>query len=67
MVTGTTVVLVTCPFCGKDSLVRDVPIAGLLAWEKGELIQKALPELSAEDRELVKTGICDRCWPKDEE
>jgi len=31
-------------------------------WENGELIQKAFPELSADDRELLLTGICSKCW-----
>ena len=35
----------------------DVTIAQILAWEEGELIQNAMPDLSADDREFIKTGI----------
>ena len=34
----------------------------LLAWEMGELIQNAMPQLSADDREFVKTGITGEEW-----
>lgn len=34
----------------------------LLAWETGELIQNAMPQLSADDREFVKTGITGEEW-----
>ena len=35
----------------------DVTIDQILAWEEGELIQNAMPHLSADDREFIKTGI----------
>jgi len=35
----------------------DVTIEQILAWEMGELIQNAMPHLSADDREFIKTGI----------
>ena len=34
----------------------------LLAWEMGELIQNAMPQLSADDREFVKTGSTGEEW-----
>jgi hypothetical protein len=40
----------------------DVTIAQILAWEEGELIQNAMPHLSADDREFVKTGITGEEW-----
>jgi hypothetical protein len=40
----------------------DVTIAQILAWEEGELIQNAMPQLSADDREFVKTGITGEEW-----
>ena len=40
----------------------DVTIAQILAWEEGELIQHAMPQLSADDREFVKTGITGEEW-----
>ena len=35
----------------------DVTIDQILAWEMGELVQNAMPHLSADDREFIKTGI----------
>jgi hypothetical protein len=40
----------------------DVTIDQILAWEEGELIQNAMPQLSADDREFVKTGITGEEW-----
>jgi hypothetical protein len=34
----------------------------ILAWEMGKLIQDAMPQLSADDREFVKTGITGEEW-----
>ena len=30
--------------------------------QRGELIQEALPELSADQRELLISGTCPKCW-----
>lgn len=32
------------------------------AWRNGELIQKAMPEVSADDREFLISGICGGCF-----
>ena len=40
----------------------DVTIEQILAWEEGELIQNAMPNLSADDREFIKTGISAEEW-----
>ena len=32
------------------------------AWEGGELIQNAMPYLSADEREILISGICGRCF-----
>lgn len=32
------------------------------AWEKGELIQKAMPHLSADDREFIISGLTPDEW-----
>lgn len=54
----------TCPFCGK---ARSIQVAGkaFMKWQEGELIQNAMPNASADDRELLMTGMCDDCFPKD--
>jgi len=52
-----------CILCGKTSLVQ-VPLAGYQLWQQGAFIQTALPELTAAERELLKTGIHDECFNK---
>jgi hypothetical protein len=43
---------------------RDLPVteAQLTAWRKGTLIQDAMPQLSADEREFIKTGITADEW-----
>ena len=50
-----------CPFCGVVSVV-ECREAGLVLYQAGACIQDAFPDLSADDRELLKTGICPQCW-----
>ena len=50
----------TCPFCGKDHTVG-VSLAGYIEWERGELIQNAMPDLSATEREQLISHICPKC------
>ena len=51
-----------CPMCGKISTVT-VTEEGLRAYKAGvKSIQDCFPTLSADDRELIKTGICEKCW-----
>ncbi len=42
----------------------DLPVteAQLSAWESGTLIQLAMPQLSADDREFVMTGVTTQEW-----
>lgn len=53
--------LTKCPMCGKYHAI-EVPEAGLIAYERGALIQDAFPKLTASEREMLKTGICPKCW-----
>ena len=50
----------TCPFCGARHSV-EVNLTGFEAWQNGELIQRALPELSATEREQLISHICPKC------
>jgi hypothetical protein len=34
----------------------------IFAWQNGKLIQEAMPQLSPDDREFVKTGITGEEW-----
>ena len=48
----------TNPFTGKTNTREiDVTYDQLDRWQGGELIQVAMPHLSADDREFVKSGI----------
>lgn len=52
---------VYCEWCEK-SYELEVPVKGFRLWKKGELIQDAMPELSADERELLISGTCGKCW-----
>ena len=49
-----------CPFCGAEHFV-EVNLAGFEAWQNGELIQRAMPELSPIEREQLISGLCPKC------
>lgn len=40
----------------------DVSVQQLDAWQNGLLIQDAMPQVSAPDREFIKTGITNEEW-----
>lgn len=58
-------VIIKCVSCGKIHEVK-APVAGLIARENGALIQVAFPKMSAGERELFVSGICDDCFPKED-
>lgn len=51
------------PFSGQLN-TRDIDITEdqLHAWADGKLIQDAMPNLSADDREFIMTGITPQEW-----
>lgn len=49
-----------CVFCGKEHFVT-VKEKEFIAWENGECIQKAMPSLSATEREQLISHICPKC------
>ena len=42
----------------------DIPVTKeqLDAWQRGELIQRAMPDLTADQREFIMTGITPEEW-----
>ena len=46
----------------RTESLQDVPIS--VTAISGELIQDALPYLSASEREMLISGTCDDCWQK---
>ena len=54
-----------CPFCGKSHSIvvdREEYYTGLIARNRGALIQDAYPNFTPSQREMIMTGICDECW-----
>lgn len=49
-----------CLICGSDHAV-EVTLAQFKAWQNGELIQNAMPDLSAIEQEQLITHICPKC------
>ena len=66
----TAVVAVPCVKCNELNEIQ-ADLEGFVSWQKGELIHNALPELDADQRELLISGICPKCWdamfPSDED
>lgn len=58
----TTPVCVVCGLRGSVTLVSIEEVLGFVAWLKGELVQRALPEWSAERREQLMNGTHPVCW-----
>ena len=52
---------IPCPLCGIHSELT-VNKNELETYKKGALIQRAFPNLSNGQRELLLTGICPKCW-----
>ena len=56
-------IVTRCPFCGHANEV-EVNEMDYLDWSDGELAQIAFPYLSANEREMLISGICPTCWDK---
>ena len=53
----------TSPFTGKRNEMQiRVDLDDIAKWKAGELIQVALPYLTADEREFIKTGITPEEW-----
>ena len=53
-------VAIICSFCGEVHTV-EVDLAQYKAWQNGELIQNAMPDLTPTEREQLIYGVCPRC------
>lgn len=53
-------VTIDCYACATRTNV-EVPRLGYAAWQAGELIQRAMPRLSVEDRETLISSLCCYC------
>ncbi len=58
-----TVVSANCEVCCSQSMLP-VNERDYLAWKSGVVIQKAMPYLSVDERELLISGTCGSCFDK---
>ena len=56
-------IVTVCPFCGHANEV-EVNEEDYWEWQDGALAQDAFPYLSADEREMLISGICPKCWEK---
>ena len=61
MISDAVTVIVGCIKCAEAQHIT-VGTADLDSWENGALIQDAMPYLSADDREILISGICGECF-----
>lgn len=50
-----------CKIC-EDEFDLDVTSSQLFQWKQGALIQRVFPYLNADERELIMTGMCGKCY-----
>jgi len=51
------------PFSNKKTTLEiNVTARQIASWEKGELIQDAMPNLTPAEREFIKTGVTPDEW-----
>ena len=55
------IVVTRCPVC-TETHELSVDFGEYENYRDGMLIQKAMPSLSDEEREMLITGTCGRCW-----
>ena len=51
---------IICPFCCAEHSV-EVDLAQFEAWQNGELIQRAMPDLTPTEREQLISRMCPKC------
>jgi predicted nucleic acid-binding Zn-ribbon protein len=56
-----TTIVTRCPICGRTNFIK-VNDADYWDWQDGALAQDAFPYLSADEREMLISGICPTCW-----
>ena len=59
--TGKSNTVVKCIRCGESQHIKARTV-DLTAWIGGELIQVAMPYLTADEREILISGVCSTCF-----
>ena len=57
------IIITKCLWCGEKHEF-EVPFEDYFAFLNGESIQVAMPQLSADEREMLISGVCPECWKK---
>lgn len=57
-------IFVPCRRCGELIVIKNVYYYEYLAWLAGAPIQKALTTLTTDERGLMITKTCQKCWTK---
>jgi len=60
---GRASMLIACKECGEQHRIN-VEFKDLLAWQQGQKIQIAMPYLDENQRELIMSQTCSKCWDK---
>lgn len=50
-----------CPLCNTQRYIQ-VSKDAYNNWKNGTTIQKAFPDLTVDERELIMTGFCSKCF-----
>lgn len=58
------IITTKCPYCGDTKDIEVDKEMYDLVLNRECLIQEALPDLDADDRERLTSGICPKCWDK---
>ena len=53
--------IIQCTECDKI-IELDLPAADVKRWRNGEMIQDVFPQLSVDDRELMISQMCGKCF-----
>ena len=57
------IIIRKCPFTGVQNTQEiDVTEEQIRIWHEGTVIQEAMPNLTASEREFIQTGITDEVW-----
>jgi len=60
---GESTIASVCPKCKKVSYI-EVKSKDILWWKNGAMVQTAFSYLSADQREMLLSGLCTECWNK---
>jgi hypothetical protein len=54
---------IKCIKCGRDVVIKANP-DDMQKWKEGALLQRAMPYLTADEREIMVSRICGPCFDK---